>query len=91
MKTFKSLTEFKRVLAIGDTVDITLHGQKTRYSITKAQKNDFAVGYRRGDGSLGNSWTTYPLARHCIVENNVLMFLNPKKPNEKPYLSIVIV
>ena len=82
MKSFKSLAEFKRVLAVGDRVKIVLRGAaQPETTVTRAQSNCFAVERTR-DGKKQDSWVNYPKAANAVIENDVLIITDEKTRGE---------
>ncbi len=89
MKTFKSVSEFKKVLAIGDRLHAVNHTKLVGYDDNKKpiygdfdmgirevsikQSNSFALKTVRSDGKVVDSWCSYPKASDCKIENNVLV------------------
>jgi hypothetical protein len=88
MKQFKTLSEFKKVLAVGDKLACTWHmahdgrdenGQMKYKSeerpvreVTIKQTNAFTLKTEKTDGEVVDSWCYYPKASECKVEDNVL-------------------
>lgn len=86
MKTFKSLSEFKRVLHVGASVNNIFHhailgrgedgkaiyGELDRGSrpVSIVQTNAFALKTEKSDGSIADSWCYFPKASNCEVVNN---------------------
>ncbi|NJO63171.1 MAG: hypothetical protein HC836_34620 [Richelia sp. RM2_1_2] len=88
MKTFKTVSEFKKILATGDKLHAVHHmefdgrdeQQKPIWKdkdlgirvVTIKQTNSFALATTKKDGSICDSWCGYPKASEAKVENNKL-------------------
>lgn len=89
-KTFKTLAEFKRVLAVGDRVNCIRHtytgrdenGKLIRSEVDTGirevsikQSNSFALKTTQTTGKVVDSWCEFPKASMAKVEDNVLTIL----------------
>jgi hypothetical protein len=86
MKQFKTVTEFKKVLSVGDQLKCTYHmafagrdqENKVIYKdeerpvrkVSIKQTNSFALKTEKSDGKTADSWCSYPKASEAQVENN---------------------
>ena len=71
---FKTITEFKRILEVGDKLNIVRRGKDLGVlTVTKAQSGSFAVGIQKEGGWVQNSWLDYPKAANCQIKNNALI------------------
>lgn len=86
MKNFATLSEFKKVLTIGDTVNCIFHrafagrnkAGEMQYKeepreprpVSIKQSNSFALKTIKTTGEVTDSWCYYPKASDCKIENN---------------------
>jgi hypothetical protein len=84
-KTFKSISEFKKNLAVGDSVHCYNHIQKKDMGIRKVsivQTNSFALATpQAGSNEVKDSWCDYPKASMVKIEDNVLTVLIKTNPS----------
>jgi len=87
-KTFKTISEFKKKLEVGDYLNTIFHcvfngrdedGCIIYKSETKGirkvsikQTNSFALETTKKDGTITDSWCDYPKAKDCIIVDNRL-------------------
>lgn len=96
-KQFKTVSEFKKILAVGDKLHCIFHmefagrtpeGQiiykdKDRgvREVSIKQTNSFALKTMRTDGETQDNWCNYPKASEAKVENNVLTVFETQRDN----------
>jgi hypothetical protein len=90
-KQFKTVSEFKKILAVGDRLHCIHHmdfaGRDAEMKpiwkdkdmgireVSIKQTNSFALKTTRTDGKVTDSWCSYPKASMARVENNCLIIL----------------
>lgn len=78
-KTFKTLAEFKRVLAVGDKLHCMNHVLNKDMGIREVsikQSNMFALKTPNTNGGFQDQWLEYPKASSVRIENdNTLVVL----------------
>lgn len=88
MKTFKSISEFKRILAVGDKLKITRRGQElSLLEVSKVRSTCFAVAMQKEGGFITNAWVDFPKARDCEIIDGKLVIpdnWSMKGDSEKP-------
>ena len=89
MKTFKTVSEFKKVLSVGDKLHAVNHtkvigrdeNQKVIYGdfdlgvreVSIKQSNSFALKTTRSDGKIVDSWCDYPKASQSKIDGNKIV------------------
>lgn len=90
-KTFKTVTEFKKILTVGDRLACVYHQQfagrdadsqpiwadedKGVREVSIKQTNSFALKTTQKDGKVVDSWCGYPTAAFSVVKDNKITLL----------------